>query len=46
MIKLTEPQVETGRCKEEEVVLDDKFRKRITKNIKRNKRLLEKLAEF
>ena len=46
MIKLTEPQAEMGRCKEEEVVLDEKFRKRITRNVKRNKRLLAKLAEF
>jgi ribosomal protein S17E len=46
MIKLTQPQVETDRCKEEEVVLDEKFRNRITRNVKRNKRLLAKLAEF
>ena len=43
---MTELQAEAERCGEEEVVLDEKFRKRMTRNIKRHKKLLEKLAEL
>jgi hypothetical protein len=43
---MAELKVEAERCIEEEVVLDEKFRKRMAQSIKRNKVLLEKLAEL
>jgi hypothetical protein len=43
---MTGLQVETKICGEEEIVLNERFRKRMVRNIKRNKTLLEKLAKM
>jgi hypothetical protein len=39
-------EVERQRCREEDVVLNESFRKRMAKNIKRNKKILQELAKI
>ena len=43
---MAELKIEAGKCIEEEVVLDEKFRRRMSQSIKRNRVLLEKLSEL
>ena len=43
---MTELRVEAEKCVEKEVILDEKFQKRMTRNIERHKKLLKKLAEL